>query len=118
MKENDFRYDIDATTKTLDLNKVSLAYEKAKSLNKVINKKIGEDIVSSYKRVFNILSSSKNISENLSNSTDPGIFKNDFEKSLYKKTNELKQYFSVMTKNQNFDETLLLLLLQKRSFAF
>ena len=87
LKENDFRYDIiDATTKTLDLNKVSLAYEKAKSLNKVINKKIGEDIVSSYKRVFNILSSEvKNISENLSNSTDPGIFKNDFEKSLYKK---------------------------------
>ena len=121
LKENDFRYDIiDATTKTLDLNKVSLAYEKAKSLNKVINKKIGEDIVSSYKRVFNILSSEvKNISENLSNSTDPGIFKNDFEKSLYKKTNELKQYFSVMTKNQNFDETLLLLATAKSEvFAF
>ena len=36
-------------------------------------------------------------------------FGNDFEKALYKKTSELKQYFSGMSKNQNFDETLVYL---------
>ena len=111
LKEKNIRYDIvEAATKTLDLNKISSTYEKAKSLNKVIHKKIGEDIVSSYKRAFNILNSEiKNIQGNLSNTTDPGIFKNDFEKNLYNKINELKQYFSVMTKNQKFDDTLALL---------
>ena len=29
----------------------------------------------------------------LSNTTDPGIFKNDFEKKLFKKINELQKYF-------------------------
>ena len=111
MKEKNIRHDIiDAATNMLDLNKISTIYEKAKSLNKIINKKIGEDIISSYKRAYNILNSeTQNKDENLSNTTDPGIFKNDFEKALYKKTIELKQYFSGGTKNQNFDETLILL---------
>ena len=111
LKEKNIRHDIiDAATNMLDLNKISTIYEKAKSLNKIINKKIGEDIISSYKRAYNILNSeTQNKDENLSNTTDPGIFKNDFEKALYKKTIELKQYFSGGTKNQNFDETLILL---------
>ena len=111
LKENNIRHDIaEAATKILDLNKISTVCEKARSLNKVINKKIGEDIVSCYKRAFNILSSEiKNINGNLSNTTDPGIFKNDFEKALYNKTNELKQHFSGMTNKQNFDDTLVYL---------
>ena len=121
LKEKNLRHDIiEAATKILDLNEISTTYEKAKSLNKVIDKKIGEDIVSSYKRAFNILSSEiKSKNEILSNTTDPGIFKNDFEKALYKKTNELKQYFSEMTKNQNFDDTLQLLATAKNEvFSF
>ncbi|MBD1137586.1 glycine--tRNA ligase subunit beta [Pelagibacterales bacterium SAG-MED43] len=121
LKEKNIRYDIiEAATKILDLNKISLVYEKAKSLNKIINKKIGEDIVSSYKRALNILNSEiKNINEDLSNTTDPGIFKNDFEKALYKKTNELRQFFSGITLNQNFDESLVLLAAAKNEvFAF
>ena len=111
LKEKNIRHDIiDAATNMLDLNKISTIYEKAKSLNKIINKKIGEDIISSYKRAYNILNSeTQNKDENLSNTIDPGIFKNDFEKAFYKKTIELKQYFSGGTKNQNFDETLILL---------
>ena len=95
LKEKNIRHDIiEAATKSLDLNKISTVYEKAKSLNKIINKSIGEDIVSSYKRAFNILNSEiKNINESLSNTTDPGIFKNDFEKALFNKTNELNNIF-------------------------
>ena len=48
------------------------------------------------------------------NVTDPGIFKNDLENALYKKTHELSQYFLGITKNQNFDETLILLASAKK----
>ena len=121
LKEKDIRHDIvEAANEILDLNKISTVYEKARSLNKIINKNIGEDIVSSYKRAFNILNSEiKNTDEKLSNTTDPGIFKNEYEKALYEKTNELKQYFSSITKNQNYDETLVLLASAKKEiFAF
>ncbi|MDA9710105.1 glycine--tRNA ligase subunit beta [Candidatus Pelagibacter sp.] len=116
LKEKNIRYDIiEAAIKSLDLNKISITYEKAKSLDKIINKSIGEDIVYSYKRAFNILNSEiKNVDESLSNSTDPGIFKNDFEKALLKKINQINQHFSGNTNNQNFDETLVLLATAKK----
>ena len=34
----------------------------------------------------------KNNKVEISNTTDPGIFKSDFEKNLYKKINEIKKY--------------------------
>ena len=78
-------------------------------MNKIINKQIGEDIVSSYKRAYNLLNSEiKKIDEKLSNTTDTGLFKNDFEKKLYEKTNELREYLSRMTKSQSYDEILVL----------
>ncbi len=115
-KDKNLRHDIiEAATKSLDLNKISTTYEKAKSLNKVINKPIGEDIVSSYKRASNIINSEiKNIDEDLSNSTDSSIFKNDFERALFDKTSQLKQYFAVTTNKQNFDEALVLLAAAKK----
>ncbi len=59
--------------------------------------------MSSYKRASNILHSEvKDIAKDLTNSTDPGIFKNDFEKDLYKKINELKKYFFWYFKNPKF----------------
>ncbi len=111
LKEKKIRFDIiDSVTDIFNLNKISTAFEKAKSFNKIINKSTGEDIVLSYKRASNILNAEiKNIEKELSNTTDPGIFKNDFEKNLYKKTIELKKYFTEIPKNNNFDETLVLL---------
>ena len=116
LKEKDIRHDIiDAASKVFNLNTISTVFEKAKSLNKVIDKKTGEDIVSSYKRASNILYSEVNdINKDLTNITDPGIFKNDFEKNLFKKTNELKKYFSGILKDQNFDDTLILLSTAKK----
>ena len=50
LKEKDIRHDIiEASTKDLNLNKISNIFEKSKCLNKVINKPVGEDIISSYK---------------------------------------------------------------------
>ena len=33
----------------------------------------------------------------MTNTTDPGIFKTDIEKNLYKKINEIKKYYSKMS---------------------
>jgi glycyl-tRNA synthetase beta chain len=111
LKEKNIRHDIiEASINIFDLNKISLSFEKSKNLNKVINKQIGNDIVSSYKRAFNILQSeAKEDKNDLSNTTDPSIFKNEFEKNLYKKINELRKYFSEISRDENFEETLLLL---------
>ena len=108
LKDKNFRPDIvDAAVKILDLNKISTTHEKAKSLNKIIEKPLGMDVVSSYKRVFNIINSeTKKAGENLTNTTDPGIFNNEYEKALFKKTNELKQHFAMVENKQNFDEIL------------
>ena len=51
----------------------------------------------------------KNGELEISNTTDPGIFKSDFERNLYKKINELKKYYSAIRNDENFDESLSIL---------
>jgi glycyl-tRNA synthetase beta chain len=111
LKEKNIRHDIiESSLNAFDLNKISAQHDKSKNLNKIINNQIGQDIVSSYKRAYNILQSElKDLNYNFSNTTDPGIFKNDFEKNLQKKINELRKYFSGISKDENFNETLILL---------
>ena len=80
------------------------------SLNKIINNQSGLDITSSYKRASNILDSEmKNDKVELSNTTDPGIFKNEYEKNLYKKINEIKKYYSGINNDENYDNSLSIL---------
>ena len=79
----------------------------SKNLNKVINKQNGIDIIASYKRASNILESElKKDKIELSNTTDPGIFKTELEKNLFKKINELRKYFSSINNDENFVQTL------------
>ena len=64
-------------------------------------------IITSYKRAYSILESElKNTDLELSNTTDPGIFKTEFEKNLYKKINELRKYFQNINKDEDFDQSL------------
>ena len=82
-------------------------YSKALALNKIIIKDIGNDIISSYKRASNILENElKNKDLDLSNTTDPGIFKNEYEKNLYKKIHELRKYFTNIDKDEDYNVTL------------
>ena len=82
-------------------------YRKSFSLNKIINKENGQDIISSYKRAANIIENElKDKNLELSETADPGIFKNDFEKNLFKKIKELKKYFSNIDKDENYETTL------------
>mgnify|MGYP000135513401 CR=1 FL=1 len=48
----------------------------------------------------------KNPEFELSNSTDPGLFKNDFEKNLYKKIHDLRKYFTSISKDENYELSL------------
>jgi len=45
----------------------------------------------------------------INNTTDPGIFKSDFEKNLYKKIRDIKKYYSTINNDENFEKSLLIL---------
>ena len=63
----------------------------------------------SYKRSASILlSENKNLS-NFNGNVDPGLFKNDYEKNLYKKIHEIKKYYSSVGRDENFEESLKIL---------
>ncbi len=108
MKEKDIRYDIiEASINSFSIDHASKMYNKASALNKVIIKSVGSDIISSYKRASNILENElKNKELNLSNTTDPGIFKNEYEKNLYKKIHELRKYFTSINKDEDYQVSL------------
>ena len=108
MKEKEIRYDIiEASINSFSIDQASKMYSKAQALNKVITKDIGNDIIISYKRASNILENElKNKNLDLSNTTDPGIFKNEYEKNLYKKIHELRKYFTSINKDEDYQATL------------
>ena len=84
MKEKKIRVDItEASIKSYGIDHMNKIYKKALTLHNIIKTEIGENIMTSYKRASSILESElKNSSLELSNTTDPGIFKNDYEKNL------------------------------------
>lgn len=108
MKEEKIRHDIiQASTNSLNLDQSVVIFGKSKSLNKFIDKPNGIDLISSYKRASNILDNeSKDQKLELSNTTDPGIFKTELEKDLFKKINELRKYFQSINKDENFEQSL------------
>ena len=116
LKEKEIRFDIiDASITSFSLNKLFSSFEKARSLNKIINNQVGLDITSSYKRASNILDSEmKNHEVEITNTTDPSNFKTDFEKNLYKKINEIKKYYSTINNDENYEQSLLILAGAKR----
>ncbi len=108
MKEKNIRSDvINASLYTFGINHINKIYRKSLAFNKIINKESGLDIIASYKRALNILESEvqKNNLE-LSEIADPGLFKNEFEKKLYKKIKELKKYFVNINNDENYEITL------------
>ncbi len=111
LKEKQIRFDIiDASISSFKINKLFSSFEKAKSLNRIINSQVGIDITSSYKRASNILDSEmKNKEIEITNTTDPGIFKTDFEKNLFKKISEIKKYYSSIQNDENYEQSLLIL---------
>jgi glycyl-tRNA synthetase beta chain len=108
MKEKKIRADItEAAINSYGIDHMNKLYKKATTLNNLIKEEIGEDIMASYKRASSILENElKNNDLELSNTTDPGIFKNEYEKNLLKKINELRKYFTNINKDENYIESL------------
>ena len=116
MKEKSIRHDIiDAAVSTYNIDQNLRIYNKANILNKLITKEVGKNVISSYKRASNILANElKNNSIEINNSTDPGLFKNEYEKNLYKKIHEIRKYFINTRKDENYENTLNLMSLAKK----
>ena len=108
MKEKKIRPDIiECSISSYNADQIYKIYNKAFILNKLIDRNIGQDVIFSYKRASNILSNemTKNKIE-LENLTDPGLFKNDFEKKLYKKIQEIRKYFTSLGNREDCKKTL------------
>ena len=88
-------------------------FKKTVALNKNIKKTFGKDVISIYKRSSNILYNEKENSLEITGSADPGLFKNDFEKNLYKKINDIRKYFSSVGKSENYEESIKILSMAK-----
>jgi len=108
MREKNIRSDIiEASINSYGIDNMVKGYNKALILNKLINQEIGQALVISYKRASNILDHElKNQELELSNAVDPVLFKNDFEKNLYKKINDLRKYFTSINKDENYELSL------------
>jgi len=114
LKEKQIRNDIiESSTSIFNIDEILKVFKKSIALNKNIKKSFGQDVVSIYKRSSNILSSEKENSLEIAGSADPGLFKNDFEKNLYKRIHDIRKYFSSIGKHENYEESLKTLSLAK-----
>ena len=119
MKEKDIRADIiESTTSFYGIDNLLKIYKKALTLNKLIKNEIGSDVISGYKRAHNILSTELNNKEmEISGSADPGLFKNDFEKNLYKKINDIRKYYTNYGNEENYEDMLKILASAKKEIS-
>ena len=107
LKEKQIRSDIiESSTSTFGIDDLLKILKKSVVLNKHIKKDLGLNVISIYKRSSNILNSEKNNSSDIMGSADPGLFKNDFEKNLYKKIHQIRKYFSNTGRDENYEESL------------
>ena len=110
MREKNIRNDIvEASIVNINLNTPTIEFDKAKTLNKLINNQSGKDVIAIYKRASNIIESENRKKFKLDNTTDPGIFKSDFERNLLNKINDIRKYFSSIDNSENYEETLSIL---------
>ena len=108
MKEKEIRNDIiESVTLNYNIDNILKIYKKTLILNKLISKEIGKDLMFSYKRASNIISNEIKINKiDLVGSADPGLFKNEFEKMLYKKIHELKKDFTNIGRDGDYEGIL------------
>ena len=116
MKEKEIRNDIiESAIGNNGIDNILDTYKKALNFNKVIKKQIGEDVVFIYKRASNIISEpiKKKELEQMSNA-DPGLFKNEMEKNLYKKIHEIRKFFTNVANENEYQNMLIELASSKK----
>ena len=107
LKEKNIRSDIiECSTNSYGIDNLLKIYNKSSNLNKNIKKDFGLDVITIYKRSANILNSESESKLEIVGSADPGLFKNDYEKNLYKKIHTIRKYFSSIGRDEDYDESL------------
>ncbi len=107
LKDKQIRLDIiDGTTSSLGIDDLMKIYKKSIFLNKNIKKDFSLDALAIYKRSSNILNSEKLEELDLEGTADPVLFKNEYEKNLYKKIHEIRKYFSSVGGDENYEQGL------------
>ena len=111
LKEKKVRNDIIEAAVNLHTDDQFLSlYSKCLIMNKNVSRDIGKNIISTYKRVSNIIDqeiSSKK--EEITGQPDAILFKKQEEKLLFEKINEIRKYFSSAKKGESYDQTLAIL---------
>ena len=78
-------------------------YKKNLIMNKYINKEIGKNVISSYKRAFNIIEKE---GDEFSGRPDAVLFRKKEENSLFEKLNEIRKSITVNEDNKDFEKLL------------
>ena len=114
LREKQVRNDIiESSMNVSNIDEILKTFKKSIALNRNIKKNFGQDVISIYKRSSKILYSERDNSLEILGSADPGLFKNDFEKNLYKRIHDIRKYFSSIGKSENYEESLKILSLAK-----
>jgi glycyl-tRNA synthetase beta chain len=79
-------------------------YKKNILMNKYINKEIGKNVISSYKRASNIVDKED---KGIKGMPDTVLFRQDEEKVLFEKINEIRKAFSVKEDKKNYENLLI-----------
>ena len=103
MKESGIRKDIlESAISSYNIDNVLKIYKKSLTLNRLISKEIGKDVIFIYKRASNILLNElKNKEFEISGLADPGLFKNQFEINLFKKIQNIRKDFTNIEEENN-----------------
>ena len=107
MKDKKIRHDIiESSVSTFSIDDLTKIFKKSLIFNKNIKKDVVLDVVAIYKRSSNIIISEVNKKNEINGSPDPALFKNDFEKNLYKRIHDIRKYFSNLGKEEDYTESL------------
>ena len=111
LKDKKIRNDIIEAVDSSDNNNNFLTlYKKSLIVNQNISKEVCKDIITSYKRVSNIIDQElKNKKESIMGEPESHLFNKEEEKKLFDKINEIRQYFSSTKRHESYDETLKIL---------
>ncbi len=105
LKEKKIRSDIiDASISSHIGDNFLDLYKKNILMNKYLNKEVGINTISSYKRAFNII---EKIEKEINGRPDPVLFRKDEEKFLFEKINEIRKNFTVKEDKKNYENMLI-----------
>ena len=105
LKEKNVRSDIiEASISSHNGDNYLDLFKKSILMNKLITKEIGKNAISSYKRALNII---EKTDKRIDGRPDAVLFRQDEEKVLFEKINEIRKAFTVKEDKKNYENLLI-----------